>query len=263
MHTTQIINLLMASLCLVSAAPAPAAEIPRTSPMDKRTPEGSWWQKSEWHTSFIDFTRRRADPQSVVGKCDMQSAKMPTAAGLPPPSAGLYLSHVAVGRGTQNYTCANSSATPAAIGALATLYNVSCVAADTPVLLDRLPVVALNLPTPSSSDSAANVDMSGHHYFIDLTTAYFNLKTDAHDYGGGAFKKVNSTAAPSDAAAGQEGSGDGAVAWLKLIAKDPKTQSMQEVYRVNTAGGNPPKTCEGQDKSFEVQYSAEYWIWSK
>lgn len=154
---------------------------------------------------------------------------------------------------------------PVAVGALATLYNVSCIAADSPALLDKLPVIALNLPTPSSSDpnSPANLDMSGHHYFTDLTTAYFNLDTSSHDYGTGAFKKINATSAPSDAAVGQAGKGNGAVPWLKLTAKSANGQEMREVYRLNTAGGQPPKTCAGQDADFQVEYAAEYWIWSK
>lgn len=110
---------------------------------------------------------------------------------------------------------------------------------------------------------AANLDLSGHHYFIDLTTAYFNLDTSSHDYGTGAFKKVNASAAPDGAAVGQGGQGYGAVPWLKLNAKNAQGQNMQEVYRLNTAGGQAPKTCEGQDKSFEIEYAAEYWIWSQ
>ncbi len=36
------------------------------------------------------------------------------------------------------------------------------------------------------------------------------------------------------------------------------TGNLQEVYRINTAGGNPPATCEGMKSTFEVQYAAEY-----
>lgn len=37
--------------------------------------------------------------------------------------------------------------------------------------------------------------------------------------------------------------------------------NVKEIYRVNTAGGNPPKTCDGMPTTFEIQYAAEYWFY--
>lgn len=185
---------------------------------------------------------------------------------LPPPASGLSLSHVAVGRGTQNYTCdlSNSTAVPVAIGAVASLFNVTCMAAMTPLLLALIPEIALELPMPLSNDptSPANMDLSGHHYFLNTTTAFFNMDTSMHSYGSGAFKKVNSSAAPAGAMTGPNFSGNGAVAWLKLNALDGAGQVFQEVYRLNTAGGNPPANCTGQQAAFEVPYAAEYWLYT-
>jgi hypothetical protein len=190
----------------------------------------------------------------------------PAPTPLPPPAANFVLSHVAVGRGTQNYTCdlSNSTAVPVAAGALATLFNVSCIAASMPDLLTKLCPIALDLPVPSTTDqnSPMYADMSGHHYFTDATTAFFNMDTQLHSYGTGAFKKANSSAAPEDATMGQFGQGMGSVPWLKLNAKDSAGQVFQEVYRVNTAGGQPPKACAGMPATFEVQYSAEYWLFA-
>lgn len=72
-----------------------------------------------------------------------------------------------------------------------------------------------------------------------------------------ACKKDAGVPAPQDASLGQGGQGNGSVPWLKLSAKD-STGNLQEVYRLNTAGGNPPKTCLGMPAAFEVQYAAEY-----
>jgi hypothetical protein len=33
------------------------------------------------------------------------------------------------------------------------------------------------------------------------------------------------------------------------------------VYRLETAGGNKPATCQGQKKYFEVPYAAQYWVY--
>lgn len=186
---------------------------------------------------------------------------------LPAPAAGLTLTHVAIGRGTQNYTCdlSNSTAVPVAVGAVATLFNASCTAADQPALMAKLPGIALNLPVPTMTETSSPVTQSvlGHHFFTDSTTAFFDLDTLLHSYGRGAFKKVNATAAPTGATDGQFGTGHGSVAWLKLDMKTPGTdQGFQEVYRLNTAGGNPPASCAGSPAAFEVQYAAEYWFYS-
>lgn len=177
------------------------------------------------------------------------------------------MSHVSIGRGTQNYTCdlSNSTATPVAIGATASLYNVSCIAANHPALLEMIPGIAINLPLPSSSSamSPINMDLAGHHYFLDATTPFFNLDTEMHSYGLGAFKKANGSSAPEGSVVGVDGAGMGAVPWLKLTEKVgvEGSQKLKEVFRVNTAGGQPPATCQGQQESILVQYAAEYWVY--
>jgi hypothetical protein len=180
-----------------------------------------------------------------------------TAAGLPPPSAGLVLDHIAVGRGTQNYTCDNNtdSAVPKAIGAVATLFNVTCMAGPYTQLLDVMPRIALQFPVPdpNSVTSAANLFLSGHHYFTNLTTPFFNLNAAGHEWGQMGCSKLNSTNAAN---------ADTDVVNLKLATKTRDGCTISEVYRLNTAGGQPPKTCSGMSKSFEVQYAAEYWFWS-
>ncbi|WPH03507.1 Hypothetical protein R9X50_00638700 [Acrodontium crateriforme] len=238
-----------------------------SAPTEKRWFGGAnWWtHHASASSGYLDFGRRWPGAESSLSSCSLSGVKMPASSTpLPAPADGLTLSHVAIGRGTQNYTCdlSNATAVPAPVGALATLFNVTCLAASAPDLLSILPSIALELPVPSSSDvqDPINQDMSGHHYFIDLTTAFFNMDTSLHQYGSGAFKKVNAVPAPATAPKGQYGRGDGAVAWLKLDAKNDKDQIFQQVYRLNTAGGNPPKTCKGQKAAFEVQYAAEYWL---
>jgi len=52
------------------------------------------------------------------------------------------------------------------------------------------------------------------------------------------------------------------VPWLKLTIKTATDCTISEIYRVNTAGGQPPKTCANQPSAIQVQYAAEYWIYS-
>lgn len=150
---------------------------------------------------------------------------------------------------------------------MASLYNSICLEKDSAALSDALPNISLDLPQPASNTqttiSGAYLGYSGTHYFYDTTTPVFDLRTPTHDYGVGAFKKSNAAAAPAGAKIGPLNSGDGAVPWLKLKAAVVPgiTNTIQEVYRVHTAGGSPPKTCQGQRAAFEVQYAAQYWFY--
>lgn len=155
------------------------------------------------------------------------------------------------------------------MGAVATLFNATCVASTYPDLLNMLPRVALafNLsassayPTnlvPSSTDdrmAPGNYMISGHHYFLDTKTPFFDLDTASWTLGSAPCAKNASVSAPTDSPAGQ--GGEDAVAWLKLAAREGATGRLQEVYRVETAGGSPPATCSGMSAAFEVQYSAQ------
>lgn len=223
--------------------------------------------------------------------CDFSSAQLPVAdnSPLPSPSEGLSLYHVAVGRGTQvwprlesipincsilifslkNYTCSSPTDTPTPCGAVAGLYNASCVAGKFPNILNLIVPAALAVPVPSKPTLfPANLALSGHHFFPDLTTPTFDLRTDRSNYGIYYAKRVANTTAPAGSQAGPDGAA--AVPWLKLAVIEPPPDTnpadtvgnVKEIYRVNTAGGSPPKSCEGQPASFEVEYSAEYWFYA-
>jgi hypothetical protein len=211
-----------------------------------------------------------------LGQCDMAKAVMPTCepsffsmyrnqwvmtsgftdminhtATLPAPDAGLVLKEVAIGKGTQNYTCADSTSasTPVLIGALATLYNVSCVAADLPTVLALLPQLALN-----SQPLPTQIDATGIHYFQGASP-YFQINRP--NLGSTVDKKLATCTAPSNAPLGQNGKGFGSVPWLKLGQVSGST-ALQNTFRLNTAGGAAPATCEGQPSSFQIPYAAEY-----
>ncbi|KUI57936.1 hypothetical protein VP1G_05229 [Cytospora mali] len=178
--------------------------------------------------------------------CDLSNAQMPTASptALPGISSGLILKHVAIGRGTQNYTCdtTDETASPSAVGAVATLFNASCIAATYPDLLNMLPRVALafnltesssylsNLLPADTKDTLApgNYMISGHHYFLNTTTPFFNLDTTNGELGEVPCAKAASVSAPADAPTGQQG--EKAVAWLKLQAREGATGRLEEVY---------------------------------
>jgi hypothetical protein len=160
----------------------------------------------------------------------------------------------------KNYTCQNSSASPVSIGAIASLYNVSCIAASNSALLSQLPNLALQKSvTTVLSILPPGVDLSGHHFFSNPTTPVFDLDVGTVHLGVVVAKKVASSPAPSSA---PTSNGTGNVPWLYLEASDGTVGSIKAVYRLNTAGGQPPNTCENSPAQFSVQYAAEYWFWS-
>ncbi|KAL9944561.1 hypothetical protein D7B24_006941 [Verticillium nonalfalfae] len=257
-------------------APALAATVlaaPRYPELEgDNTPPRSMEAMSEYFTllaSKVQASRYTTRAPS----CDLSQARMPIAPEpLPPVSEGLTLKHVAVGRGTQNYTCdvGNATAVPQAAGAVASLFNVSCIAVAYPDLLALIPKVSMqfNLSTepllPGANNhrlGPSNAVFAGDHFFYDAKTPYFHIREGDREIGDTYCGLNSSTPAPAASAVGQRG--EKAVAWLKLLTKDGRTAGdIQEIYRLTTAGGSPPSSCAGQPESFQVQYAAAYWFYA-
>lgn len=166
--------------------------------------------------------------------CNLKAVQQP-ANTLTPPVAHLDLVLIALGRGTQNYTCANATATPTAIGAVASLFNASCA-------------VANNAALGSIAEDAAAI---GAHFFVDNTTPEF----DIIGLGDTQAKKVESMPAPQATN----------VPWLRLEAQQQGTTSpVKEIYRLNTQGGVAPATCDLQTpgSTITVDYEAQYWVYA-
>ncbi|KAF8429559.1 hypothetical protein EV426DRAFT_581817 [Tirmania nivea] len=184
----------------------------------------------------------------------------------------LKLQLVVVGHGTQNYTCADSTANskPVANGAHAELYDASCFVSITPGILNRLPYLFLQKPRAIPVDKLPKVGV--HYFYPDATTPVFDVngKTAAAKKGRFVGKKLENVSAPSDAYAGVAPDAFGAVDWLKLVSTDNVRTASGEVfasngynavYRVETAGGKPPATCQGRPAHFEILYAAQYWLY--
>lgn len=187
------------------------------------------------------------------------------------------LVHVTVGHGIQNYTCANASSIPVAIGALATLYDVTSLAMspDGATTINGIPdtVVFTPNPTPNSALITATTPLRvpampqtfpviGHHYFLADGTPTFDFKTT--DSSILFCKKLAAVKAPTTASKGPDGTS--AVDWLQLADKGSSV-GLSMVYRVVTAGGGAPATCQGQGTNglgtgvISVPYAAQYWFY--
>ncbi|KAH8147846.1 uncharacterized protein LAJ45_07946 [Morchella importuna] len=212
--------------------------------------------------------------QKITG-CDLSGAVMPETNGtknLSPPDAGTSLARVVLGRGVQNYTCADSLSTtiPAANGAVATLYDASCLAACNPTLLHTLPDIMVNLPKDTIAESLSIVTrmtrqpiMVGHHYFApNNTIPVFDFRVQRSDKYLLAGQRDEGVPAVTTASKGEMGVGYGAVDWLRIKAIPDMSVDYKLAYRILTAGGKPPATCQGMAKEFSVEYATEYWIYA-
>lgn len=175
-----------------------------------------------------------------VTSCNLSTVSHP-ASNLTAPTSDMKLVLIALGQGTQNYTCASSTSVPAAIGALAQLYNASCAVASNP-----------SASTDSLASIAASSATIGTHFFVDNTTPDFDIQ----GLGNTEVKKAEDAAAPNPSAD---------VKWLRLQAQATgTTSSVKQIYRLRTVGGVAPATCEGRTAGevITVDYQAQYWVYA-
>jgi hypothetical protein len=119
---------------------------------------------SSYYRRCANETSNDTAPAPVTSSCDLSGLSQPSHT-LAPPSADLALVMVALGKGTQNYTCgANLTAAPAAIGAVAQLFDASCAMVNDPTAGTK----ALGM----IEESAKSV---GAHFFVDGTTPDFDI----------------------------------------------------------------------------------------
>jgi len=221
--------------------------------------------------ALIDFYARVSNyiGDTTLGNsptCSASGITLPAAAlaanGLGPVPADQVLQYVAIGHGTQNYTCADSTANskPAQVGALASLYDVTCMVANFPDLLVPATTAVLDYDLPPEPTPLAPVNalLLGHHYFANSTLPVFNLDTTSNrQFGIAMATKVKSMNAPVESSSSTTDN----VPWLFLETIEGTVGNYKSVYRVNTNGGSPPATCEGQSSSFQVPYSADYYFY--
>jgi len=100
----------------------------------------------------------------------------------------------------------------------------------------------------------------GRHYFTGTTPTFNLFNVDTNPKPLTLAEKQAEMKAPQSDTQGPYG----AVEWLYLVddAVPSKSQGgIDTVYRVETAAGSPPATCEGRPQYFEIKYTAQYWIY--
>jgi hypothetical protein len=146
------------------------------------------------------------------------------------------------------------------LGAVATLYDATALARTDEALLHTLPAIIVKKPLPPgylANTGFPNMDVLGNHFFDSASTPTFILSAVKK---AGFMEKTVGVAAPASASIGPAGTG--AVAWLDLNRKPGYPyENITQVYRVETAGGNPYTICNNTDV-MTVQYAAEYWFYN-
>ena len=216
---------------------------------------------------------RRPPPHHELTVQQLQQ-RQPTASLVS--NSNVTLQYVGLGVGIQNYSCSSTTATPQAIGAIATLFDITeflQVTKDTSSTLSNKYLKMYQKqscqanPTDLSDNSceesinALHFSELGKHYFASINGA----GVPSFDIYGQAFlsaQKVGDISAPDNAYGGGR-QGFGAVDWLFLPSDgSSRSSGLSEVYRINTAGGNPdPNGCQSGESVLTYKYAAEYWFY--
>ncbi|CAK3946144.1 Hypothetical predicted protein [Lecanosticta acicola] len=204
----------------------------------------------------------------------------------PLPSPTGTLKSIQLGLGFQNYTCSSSAwiQTVPSAGAIANLYDITRLV--TQYTSDSYTQTTLHAfedclkatfcqPSPGNNycaschqiaTAALSASLSGLHFFEQINNAQtpnFHIwapppTTDSDEYLSA--KKVGTAKAAQNAYAGANALG--AVAWLYLVDNgDGRTKNLKSVYRIETAGGVAPASCEVPGETLQVPYAAEYWFY--
>jgi len=178
--------------------------------------------------------------------------------GLPNPTSSPSI--IALGVGTQNYTCNSTSGTYSSNVAKADLYDItSTIKSNTK---DSICKLYLKSSTDCSSDAnPMQLNLIGNHYFDASSKPNFDFSRSGK--GHLQAKKGAGVSAPKSASKGVKGYEYGAVDWLYLLDNGAGvSEELLSVYRVQTAGGKPPATCSGSEQ-IQIPYAAEYWFYSQ
>ncbi|KAJ7346423.1 hypothetical protein DFH08DRAFT_915009 [Mycena albidolilacea] len=149
---------------------------------------------------------------------------------------------VLLGVGVQNYTC--SGTTFASIGAVASLFDISCLARTSQFatiqttafrIWDRLHYF---VTSPSGTGISPKWDFTSTGKFAGNSTAFF-IGT-----------KVGDILAPTNPATN--------IDWLQLARVEGDLAS--QIFRIDTVNGQPPTSCAPGSPPISVKYTSKYYL---
>ncbi|KII95406.1 hypothetical protein PLICRDRAFT_48366 [Plicaturopsis crispa FD-325 SS-3] len=207
-----------------------------------------------------------ARPSARGTSCNISNAKMDLPANqtaLVAPSGGP--SFIGLAIGVQNYTCSSTS-TYTNIGAVATLFDASCLYgysgfADAQTVAYDAWVAAPASATPADVEAELGTTpyVLGYHYYVTNPITGSGVSPE-WDFTAGKFAG-NPDAFVVGARAGDIPSPDGSanVDWLSINAVEGDLAN--EIFRIDTVGGQPPASCTQGSPVLSVKYTAKYWLY--
>jgi hypothetical protein len=163
---------------------------------------------------------------------------------------------IALGIGTQNYTC-TAAGNYTSAGAVASLFDISCLY-KTP-LFPRIQDDIMRLPTSKRDQLVKAMDKTplhiSDHYFISnpITNTGISPKFAQTVNGGAIFTVLGKKGSIKSPSGAQN------VDWLQLTSIQGDWAST--VFRVDTVQGQSPATCSKAGDTVQVPYAAKYWFY--
>jgi len=202
--------------------------------------------------------------------CSTAPAEMDLPAGqtqlVEPTTAPLF---VALGVGVQNYTCSAATSKYTSTGAVASLFDISCLDKVAPAF-EEIQIIAFDvwnvLPASVSTDALGSKIgapiLLGFHYFIPspsgtgLTPKWDFTSTGKFAGDASAFvlgAKVGDIVAPTNPTTN--------IDWLALNNAGNGGTLANHVFRIDTVNGQPPASCTPGTKDISVKYTAKYFFY--
>ncbi|KAJ7191283.1 hypothetical protein GGX14DRAFT_481692 [Mycena pura] len=171
---------------------------------------------------------------------------------------------VMLGVGIQNYTCSSTTSTYASIGAVASLFDISCLEKSD---FAEVQTKAFKTWSKASAKTKATSigatvgapNLLGFHYFVTspsgtgLSPKWDFTSTGKFAGNATAFvlaAKVGDMAAPTNPAVN--------VDWLAL--NNVQGALASKVFRIDTVGGQPPSSCVPGSAPISVKYTSKYFL---
>lgn len=170
--------------------------------------------------------------------------------------AGVAPVAIAMGVGTQNYTCNATSSTYVSAGAVADLFDISCLY-NTPIfprVQDDFYALPQSVQTRIRAIASRTALMLGKHYFVTnpVTGSGIAPKFAQQANGGATFTVLTKKG-------GVKSQNVANVDLLQLSSIAGTWAST--VFRVDTKAGQPPATCTAGTPDITVPYTAKYWFY--
>ncbi|KZP25028.1 hypothetical protein FIBSPDRAFT_783924 [Athelia psychrophila] len=201
--------------------------------------------------------------------CSLSSAKLTFPSNvtvLTAPSAAP--EYIGLGVGVQNYTCNTTSSTYVLFGAVAELFDLSCIFSES--TFGSVQDSAFNAWTAAAdtvdvfeiiTDLIADPAILGQHYYVDNPAPAPGASAESPKFDfTSAVEKGNSNAFVVGAKVGDlpAPTGPSDIDWVQL--KEVAGQLAGTVFRTNTRGGQPPKSCSASSPPVSIKYAAKYWF---